>query len=277
VLPGPRPSDAEVLASVGIDLVAVRDRLLETWVGLDAPVIFGGLQDAVQQRPAGHDGVVADRGAQVVLPAAHDTDGDRAELPLPQGWQQVQPQARLGGLEGPRAVVGVGRPAPPPLARPSLERRRFQSRRTCRVPLLLATPLLVITLGDRLRDGTVDASASQQLGSLLQAQHDVAIVIVYLIVSVGGGILAFLLYQTRLIPRWLAVIGVIAYPVLFVGTVLDMFDLADVTQGAGLLAVVPGGLFELILPIWLLTKGFTTSGHQEVDRRDAVVVGVGRP
>jgi hypothetical protein len=31
----------------------------------------------------------------------------------------------------------------------------------------------------------------------------------------------------------------------------------DVTQGAGLLAVVPGGLFELILPIWLLAKGFT--------------------
>jgi hypothetical protein len=122
---------------------------------------------------------------------------------------------------------------------------------------LLAVPLLVIALGDRLRDGTVDASASQPLGSLLQAQHDVAIVMVYLITSVAGGILAFLLYQTRLIPRWLAVLGVIAYPVLFVGAVLDMFDVADVTQGAGLLAVVPGGLFELILPIWLLAKGFT--------------------
>lgn len=122
---------------------------------------------------------------------------------------------------------------------------------------LLAVPLLVIALGDRLRDGTVDVSASQPLGSLLQAQHDVAIVMVYLITSVAGGILAFLLYQTRLIPRWLAVLGVIAYPVLFVGAVLDMFDVVDVTQGAGLLAVIPGGLFELILPIWLLAKGFT--------------------
>jgi hypothetical protein len=122
----------------------------------------------------------------------------------------------------------------------------------------LAVPLLVIALGDRLRDGTVDASASQPLGSLLQAQHDVAIVMVYLITSVAGTILAFLLYQTRLIPRWLAVLGVIAYPVLFVGAVLDMFDVVDVTQGAGLLAVIPGGLFELILPIWLLAKGFTT-------------------
>jgi hypothetical protein len=31
--------------------------------------------------------------------------------------------------------------------------------------------------------------------------------------------------------------------------------------GAGVLAIAPGGLFELFLPIWLLAKGFNTSGH----------------
>jgi len=30
-----------------------------------------------------------------------------------------------------------------------------------------------------------------------------------------------------------------------------------VTQGIGLIALVPGGVFELILTIWLLAKGFT--------------------
>ena len=40
-----------------------------------------------------------------------------------------------------------------------------------------------------------------------------------------------------------------------------LFDLTDVTQGAGVLAVAPGGLFELILPIWIFAKGFTTSGQ----------------
>jgi hypothetical protein len=63
--------------------------------------------------------------------------------------------------------------------------------------------------------------------------------------------------------------------VLLVGAVLDMFSLTDVTQGVGLLAVVPGGLFELILPIWLLAKGFTTSGHDRgrvaaIDTRGSV-------
>ncbi len=45
---------------------------------------------------------------------------------------------------------------------------------------------------------------------------------------------------------------------LLAGAVLPMFGVTDVTQGGGMLALVPGGLFELILPIWLLAKGF---GH----------------
>jgi len=45
------------------------------------------------------------------------------------------------------------------------------------------------------------------------------------------------------------------------GCILDIFNLVDVTQGVGLIALVPGGIFELILPIWLLTKGFTFPSH----------------
>jgi hypothetical protein len=69
--------------------------------------------------------------------------------------------------------------------------------------------------------------------------------------------MAVLLYRSRLIPRPIATLGLIGYPALLAGCVLDMFNLVDVTQGIGLTAVVPGGVFELLLPIWLLAKGFT--------------------
>ena len=36
-----------------------------------------------------------------------------------------------------------------------------------------------------------------------------------------------------------------------------MFGVVDVTQGIGLVALVPGGVFELVLPIWLFVKGFS--------------------
>lgn len=122
----------------------------------------------------------------------------------------------------------------------------------------LAIPLLALQLGAGLRAGTVDASASKSLGALLQAQHSVAIVMIYLVTSAGGMCMATLLYRSRLVPRWIATLGVIGYPVLLAGCILDMFNVADVTEGVGQLALVPGGLFELILPIWLLAKGFST-------------------
>ena len=58
----------------------------------------------------------------------------------------------------------------------------------------------MIALDDGLRDGTVDASASQSLGSLFRAQPDVTIVLVYLFTGVAGGTLAFLLYRSKLVP-----------------------------------------------------------------------------
>ena len=123
----------------------------------------------------------------------------------------------------------------------------------------VSAPLLLIAIGSGLRDGSVTASAAQTMGPALKAVHDVGIVVLYLVTSVGGTVFAFLLYRSRLVPRPLAVLGLIGYPVLLAGCVLAMFGATDLTQGAGLLAVLPGGLFELILPILLLVKGFRQS------------------
>jgi hypothetical protein len=98
-------------------------------------------------------------------------------------------------------------------------------------------------------------------------------VVLYLVTSVGGTILAVLLYRSQLVPRWIAVLGLIGYPVLLVGCVLDMFEVTDVTEGAGLLAIAPGGLFELILPIWLLAKGFNSFGHPLAGKDAPQIVG----
>jgi hypothetical protein len=125
------------------------------------------------------------------------------------------------------------------------------------VLLYMAAPLIVLALGNGARDGTVDASASQSLGSLLRALRDVTLVLLYLFTGASGIIFAFLLYRSKLAPRPLAVLGLIGYPVLLAGAALAMFGVTDVQQGTGMLAMLPGGLFELILPIWLLAKGFS--------------------
>jgi hypothetical protein len=92
------------------------------------------------------------------------------------------------------------------------------------------------------------------------AQWNAYVLAVYAVSGAAGLVLSSALLTSRIAPRNLSMLGLIGYPVFLVGTILAMFHLIDVTHGAGMLALVPGGLFELILPIWLFTKGFTS--HQ---------------
>lgn len=125
----------------------------------------------------------------------------------------------------------------------------------------LAVPLLAIELGAGLRDGTVDGSVSSSLGALLRAQHNVAVLMIYIATAAAGMCMATLLYRSRLIPRWLAILGLVTYPALLAGSILDMFNVVQVTQDIGLIALAPGALFEFILPIWLIVKGFNFPHH----------------
>ncbi len=121
----------------------------------------------------------------------------------------------------------------------------------------LSVPLLAIELGEGLREGTVDAAVATSLGTMLQAQYGVAILLIYLVTTAAGMCMAVLLYRSRIIPRPLAVLGLISYPTLLLGGILDMYGVVEVTAGIGLVTLLPGAVFELVLPIWLIVKGFT--------------------
>ncbi|MEU4294260.1 DUF4386 domain-containing protein [Kribbella sp. NPDC026596] len=80
---------------------------------------------------------------------------------------------------------------------------------------------------------------------------------VYLPTGIGGLILTYLLFVSRLVPRPIAVLGLVGYAALSLGVPLDLAGVVDMNEGAGQVLLVPGGLFEfLIMPMWLITKGF---------------------
>jgi len=82
--------------------------------------------------------------------------------------------------------------------------------------------------------------------------------IIFVFTALGGLILSYLLYLSKLIPRYLSGLGIIGYTILFLGVTLNMFGLININGGAGMLIYLPGGLFELFLPLWLFVKGFNS-------------------
>src|SRR5215213_2614517 len=71
--------------------------------------------------------------------------------------------------------------------------------------------------------------------------------------------LGYLLYASRLVPRALALLGIVAGPVhfaSFVAVLLGVIEAGSVGQG---IASIPVAAFEVILGIWLIVKGFNPS------------------
>ena len=94
-----------------------------------------------------------------------------------------------------------------------------------------------------------------------------------------GLILGYLMYRSGLVPRGMAILGLIAGTMLlarFVGILFGVFEPLGVVGG---LMVVPEFIWELGLGIWLIVKGFNASAVASLsaDPDDGVSTGVEQP
>ncbi len=78
--------------------------------------------------------------------------------------------------------------------------------------------------------------------------------------AVNDLLLGSLLYQSRLVPRVLPLLGIIGAPLLIANTIVVMFGITTgplyLLTGIG---VLPIALFEFSLGVWLTVKGFDPS------------------
>ena len=84
---------------------------------------------------------------------------------------------------------------------------------------------------------------------------------VYLPTALGGLILNHLFFVSGLVPRPIAVLGLLGYSLLLLTVPLNLLSVIDVEKGAGLALLAPGGVYEfLVLPAWLIARGFRSAG-----------------
>ena len=122
--------------------------------------------------------------------------------------------------------------------------------------VLLSIGVLALLLIVPLAKHAGEAGA-QTLGAILVQTNATAYQMGEMTLGVGAVFLCLLLFRTQLIPRWLAISGLIGYPVLVAGTIAEIFGLH-----IGLYLTIPGFFFELVLPFWLFFKGFQPEAYQ---------------
>jgi Domain of unknown function (DUF4386) len=111
--------------------------------------------------------------------------------------------------------------------------------------------------------GTVGADAALLVtaGKSLVALHDWTMLFgPGILAGVGNGmLLGYLMYRSGLVPRRMAMVGLIGGPVLVAAAVAILFGVIEAGSGWQIIATLPEALWELSLGIWLIVKGFNPS------------------
>ena len=119
---------------------------------------------------------------------------------------------------------------------------------------LLLVPLSQIYV----RAGVLDASNLQALGTLLLEAKEIGSILT-IVFCLGALMFNYLLYQTKLVPRWLSGWGLIAVVPYFAAGLLAMFGIIDALSPTYAILNLPLALQEMVLAIWLIVKGFSSS------------------
>lgn len=88
----------------------------------------------------------------------------------------------------------------------------------------------------------------------LVAGHYRAFKLAMIVLGLGSLPFCYTLYRAKLISQSLSVLGFIGYAALLAWGGLQISGFS-----AGTILFLPGGLFEVIFPIWLIVKGFNPS------------------
>lgn len=95
------------------------------------------------------------------------------------------------------------------------------------------------------------------------------------VVGIGNGlVLGYLMYRSGLVPRGMAMLGLVGGPLLIASGTAILFGVFEAGSAWQLIATIPEFFWELSLGIYLVVKGFKpspiTAGYARGDGHDAV-------
>lgn len=133
--------------------------------------------------------------------------------------------------------------------------------------------LSLIVLGQEyLKAGSPNNSYFQTLGNFILTARDVSGFIFAVIAFSLGAVAYYLIfYQTKLVPRWLSVWGIVSCLLLLTAVFSALYHgPAFAIAGVTMILAASIALQEMVLAVWLIVKGFNPSAIASLsDKSDA--------
>ena len=124
----------------------------------------------------------------------------------------------------------------------------------------LLSLMAIVTLRQDI-GGVAGASSLIPVGRSLVAIHDWTFVLgPGWVVGLGNGlILGYLMYRSGLVPRGMAMLGLVGGPLIIASGTAVLFDVIEPGSTGQVIASIPEFFWELSLGIYLIVKGFRPS------------------
>lgn len=129
--------------------------------------------------------------------------------------------------------------------------------------IFIAVGLLSLLTIVTLRQETAGAAAGSlvTVGQSLVAIHDLTRLLgPGFVVGIGNGLLlGYLMYRSRLVPRRMALLGLVGGPLVSTSGIAILLGFIEAGSVWQVIATIPEFFWELSLGIWLTVKGFNPS------------------
>jgi hypothetical protein len=119
--------------------------------------------------------------------------------------------------------------------------------------------LLQLPIGREYLTGISSSPDLHTLSKVLMQADIYAYQIGMITLGLAGIILCYIFYKAKLVPRFIAVWGLVGYLSMFFGSAFEVLGF-----NLYFIHTIPGGLWELFIGVWLIAKGFNHSVKAQV-------------
>lgn len=107
----------------------------------------------------------------------------------------------------------------------------------------------------------LDAPTLQTAGHLLRSLHDWTFILgPNFMLGINTSMAAYVLYRTKLVPRTIAMLGLVGAVLISIAAILTLFGVIGQFSTFGALLALPIFAYEMSLAVWLILKGFNEPG-----------------